>query len=91
MFRIDREFAYIITDTGTTEADMERRSDMAEEGYNLAFITNTSIAGEGVTCARGLACLSSDLGNILVGGFDITLRGEMPLFEEVSDSPDDQA
>ena len=91
MFRIDREFAYIITDTGTTEADMERRSDMAEEGYNLAFITNTSIAEEGVTCARGLACLSSDLGNILVGGFDITLRGEMPLFEEVSDSPDDHA
>ena len=88
---MDNEFAYVITDTHQNDANMAPYFALAEEGYNLAFITNTSIAEEGVTCARGLACVSSDLGNILVGGFDITLRGEMPLFEEVSDSPDDQA
>ena len=80
MFRIDREFAYIITDPGTTEADMERRSDMAEEGYNLAFIYNR----EGDTnCARGLAHLASNIGAALVGGYEQTMMGEMPLFEEV--------
>ena len=53
------------------------------QGYNLAFIFNTSIASEGVDCDRGLACVASDLGNILVGGYDKALRLELPMFQEV--------
>ena len=49
----------------------------------MAFIFNTSIASEGVACDRGLACVASDLGNILVGGYDKALRLELPMFEEV--------
>ena len=58
-------------------------SPLTREGYNLAFIYNTSVAAKGVDCARGLTCAASDIGNILLGGYDKTLRGEMPLFEEV--------
>ena len=42
-----------------------------------------SVAAEGVDCSRGLTCAASDIGNILLGGFDKTSRAEMPLFEEV--------
>ena len=42
-----------------------------------------SVATEGVDCSRGLTCAASDIGNILLGGFDKTPRAEMPLFEEV--------
>ena len=53
------------------------------EGFNLAFIFNTSVAAEGVECAWGLDCAASNIGSILLGGYDKTLMGEMPLFEEV--------
>ena len=83
MFSMENEFAYIITDTHQNDANMAPYFALAEEGYNLAFIFNTSVAAEGVDCARGLTCAASDIGNILLGGFDKTLRAEMPLFEEV--------
>ena len=55
---------------------------MAEEGYNLAFIFNSGTgAGD---CPRGLSCISSDLGNIIVAGFEKTLKTELPLYEKYS-------
>jgi len=53
---------------------------MAEEGYNLAFIFNSGSA----ECPRGLSCISSDLGNIIVAGFEKTLKTELPLYEKYS-------
>ena len=81
MFTMRNEFAYVITDTNKEDANIEQYFGLAQEGYNLAFIYNTSLPqGE---CDRGLACIAGDIGNILVGGYDKTLQTEMPLFEEV--------
>ena len=77
---MDNEFAYVITDTHQNDANMAPYFSLAEEGYNLAFIYNR----EGATnCARGLAHLASNIGAALVGGYEQTMMGEMPLFEEV--------
>ena len=83
MFSMENEFAYVITDTHQNDANMAPYFTLAEEGFNLAFIFNTSVAAEGMECARGLECAASDIGSILLGGYDKTLMGEMPLFEEV--------
>ena len=106
MFSMDNEFAFVVTDTDQSDANMAPFFNLAQEvcilysvesclsdtvynlcdlsqGYNLAFIFNTSIASEGVDCDRGLACVASDLGNILVGGYDKALRLELPMFQEV--------
>ena len=84
MFSMDNEFAYIITDTSNADANIQPYFDIAEEGYNLAFIYNNSNSDPEASCDQGLRCIASDIGNILVGGYDVTLKTEMSLFEEVS-------
>ena len=55
--------------------------DMAEEGFNLAFIYNTSSTSDDQDCDQGLSCSARDLGNILVAGYDEALKDDMLLFE----------
>ena len=84
MFHIDNEFAYIITEPGTTDTDLSGWGDLAEEADNLAFIYNSSQAGErGARCGWGLAHLASHIGEWLAGGDEQTLLREIPLFEKV--------
>ena len=62
-------------------------SVLIREGYNLAFIYNTSVAGaEPGQCEQGVRCLAASLGATLARGWDNTLRGEMPLFKKVVNS-----
>ena len=82
LFTLDTEVVCVITDTHKDDNDVKPFIDMAEEGYNLAFIFNSGTgAGD---CPRGLSCISSDLGNIIVAGFEKTLKTEMPLYEKYS-------
>ena len=83
MFTMDNEFAYIITDTNRNDNNIQPYFDMSEEGYNLAFIYNISVPGDSGQCVGGLSCVAGDIGNVLVGGYDMTLQTEMPLFNEV--------
>ena len=83
MFSSDAEVAFIITDTDKDNHDVDMYIDMAEEGFNLAFIYNTSSTND-EECDQGLRCSARDLGNILVAGYDKALMNEMPLFEEFS-------
>ena len=53
-----------------------------QEGYNLAFIYNTSLSS--VDCARGMAHVAANMGDYLVRGYERTQNSEMPLFREVT-------
>ena len=55
-----------------------------QEGFNLAFIYNVSLAGDGAHCARGLAHVAAHMGEYLVQGYERTQKSEMPLFNEVT-------
>ena len=84
MFTPENEIAYVITDTSRDDSDdVEQFIDMAEEGFNLAFIYNMSSVTD-TDCPGGLSCLVDDLGNTLRAGYDKTLKTELPLFEEFS-------
>ena len=52
-----------------------------QEGYNLAFIYNTSRSSD---CARGMAHVAANMGDYLVRGYERTQNSEMPLFREVT-------
>ena len=54
-----------------------------QEGFNLAFIYNVSLGGDGAHCARGLAHVAAHMGEYLVKGYERTQNSEMPLFNEV--------
>ena len=66
---------------------MNKYSVFIREGYNLAFIYNTSVAGaEPGQCEQGVRCLAASLGATLARGWDNTLREEMPLFKKVANN-----
>ena len=82
MFQMTNQFAYIVTDTNSRDFDMTPYFARAQEGFNLAFIYNMSNSQPGANCPGGVQCVAEEIGNILGSGFEMTLRLEIPLFEE---------
>ena len=84
MFKMTNQFSYIVTDTNSRDFDMMPYFAMAKEGFNLAFIYNMSNSQPGANCPSGVQCIAEEIGNILGSGFEMTLRLEIPLFQQYS-------
>jgi len=84
LFRIESQFVYMVTDTNSMDFDMSPFINMGHDGYNLAFIFNTSYAQEGLICPSGLSCLATEIPEVLAIGMEKTLSKEMETFSEVS-------
>lgn len=84
MFRIESQWVYAVTDTNSMDFDMSPFINMAHDGYNLAFVFNTSYAQNGVICPSGLLCLANEIADVLAEGIEKTLQEEMKTFLEVS-------
>lgn len=83
LFRIESQFVYMVTDTNSLDFDMSPFINMGHDGYNLAFIFNTSYAQEGLVCPSGLLCLATNIPEVLAIGMQTTLKNEMETFSEV--------
>lgn len=84
LFRIEAQFVYVVTDTNSLDFDMSPYINMGHDGYNLAFIFNTSYAQEGLACPSGLICLATEISEVLAIGMERSLKEEMKTFSEVS-------
>ena len=84
LFRIESQFVYMVTDTNSMDFDMSPFINMGHDGYNLAFIFNTSYAQEGLICPSGLSCLATEIPEVLAIGMEKTLSKEMETFSEVN-------
>ena len=82
MFKMTNQFAYIVTDTNSRDFDMMPYFAMAKEGFNLAFVYNMSNSQPGANCPSGVQCIAEEIGNIIGSGFEMTLREEIPLFQQ---------
>ena len=56
---------------------------MAHDGYNLAFVFNTSFAQDGMLCPSGMLCMADEMAAVIAEGFEKTLKEEMKTFSEV--------
>ena len=84
MFRIESQWVYFVTDSNSENTkSMLSFIEMAKEGYNLAFIFNTSIAQEGKDCPSSLFCLAGEIAGVIAEGYEITLQREMKNFSQV--------
>eukprot|EP00090_Calanus_glacialis_P014319 TRINITY_DN2308_c0_g1_i1.p1 TRINITY_DN2308_c0_g1~~TRINITY_DN2308_c0_g1_i1.p1 ORF type:complete len:839 (-),score=174.35 TRINITY_DN2308_c0_g1_i1:100-2616(-) len=84
MFRVESQWVYAVTDTNSMDFDMSPFINMAHDGYNLAFLFNTSYAQESILCPSGLVCLATEIAEVLAVGFEKTLQEELKTFQEVS-------
>lgn len=84
MFFLESQWVYMITDTNSKDMDVRPFIKMARDGYNLAFIFNSSLGQEGGACRQGLNCLVEELVQDLAKSFDKTLSEEMVTFSEAS-------
>jgi len=84
MFRIESQWVYTVTDSHSMDFDMSPYINMAHDGYNLAFIFNTSYAQDSLFCPSGLSCLANEICEVLAAGMEATLKEEMLTFSEVS-------
>ena len=83
MFRVESQWVYAVTDTNSMDFDMSPFINMAHDGYNLAFLFNTSYAQESILCPSGLVCLATEIAEVLAVGFEKTLQEELKTFQEV--------
>eukprot|EP00092_Neocalanus_flemingeri_P000465 GFUD01000495.1.p1 GENE.GFUD01000495.1~~GFUD01000495.1.p1 ORF type:complete len:837 (+),score=225.49 GFUD01000495.1:88-2598(+) len=84
MFRIESQWVYVVTDTNSMDFDMSPFINMAQDGYNLAFVFNTSYAQDGILCPSGMLCLANEMAEVIAEGFEKTLIEEMKTFSEIS-------
>jgi len=84
MFRIESQWVYVVTDTNSMDFDMSPFINLGHDGYNLAFVFNTSYAQEGILCPDGLQCIAAEMAEVLAEGFESTLKEELKTFSEVS-------
>ena len=83
MFRIESQWVYVVTDTNSMDFDMSPFINLGHDGYNLAFVFNTSYAQEGILCPDGLQCIAAEMAEVLAEGFESTLKEELKTFSEV--------
>jgi hypothetical protein len=87
LFHLDSEWVYMVTDTARGVANMAPYLATAQDGYNLAFILNTSLSGEGAggrSCHGGLVCLLEQAVDQLARSLEQVLEVEHKTFDEVS-------
>lgn len=89
MFCIESQFVYVVTNTHSMDFDMAPFINMAHDGYNLAFLFNTSYSQDNLICPTGLACLATEISEVLAIGMEKTLKEEMKTFSEVASSHQD--
>jgi hypothetical protein len=87
LFHLDSEWVYMVTDSARGGANMAPYLATAQDGYNLAFIYNTSLSGEGAggrSCHGGLVCLLEQAVEQLARSMEQVLEVELKTFDEVS-------
>jgi len=78
MFHVSFQWVYVVTDSNEQDTNMNRYIEKAEDGYNLAFVFNTS----STTCESGLLCLVNEMATVIAAAYDDTLGKEMKSFVE---------
>ena len=84
LFHVDSQWVYVVTDTRRGAADVTPFLQMGEDGYNLAFVYNTSREAGAGACPGGLVCLLEQGVELLAGAMEKVLLEELETFDEVS-------
>ena len=84
MLGVSYEWLFVVTDTGSQDADMSSFISMGQDGANLAFVFDTSQEQSGASCPSGLLCSARELVKTMANSFENTLQREMVLFSQVN-------
>ena len=60
MIIIESQWLFIVTDTDSSSFDMWPLIQLGHDGYNMAFLFNTSLVEEGL-CEEGVQCVIEEL------------------------------
>jgi hypothetical protein len=83
-YHVDSQWVYMVTDTRRGAANVTSFLQMGKDGYNLAFVYNTSLAEGGGGCQGGLTCLLEEMVQLMAGSIEEVLLKELETFDEVS-------
>lgn len=83
-FNYESQWVFLVTDTDSLSFDMSDYISMAEDGYNLGFVYNTSISKAGSVCPSGLECLIDSSITYLAKSYEQVLAKELEIFDQVS-------
>ena len=84
MFNFESQWIFFVTDTNSLSFDMSKYINMAQDGYNLAFVFNTSIAVENAVCPSGLECMVGSLVTYIGKCFEKVVQIELETFNQIS-------
>ena len=76
LFHTESQWVYVVTDTNSMDSNMAPFINMAHDGYNLAFVFNTSIAQDGRHCPSGILCLVNEMAELITQGLESTMKDE---------------